>query len=151
MCFTLEQEPNFTATKLFPSPWQPQPIAPFFNVLKGGKLASLKVFFFQKYIMKYGETGDRRRGPTLQSNSETGLLSCFGRTLKVLRKEVVFIASCFPWYPRLARDTNIFPLIQFLFFKWDPFHWMIMPRNISSSLLHGGYRLHHALWSFLST
>lgn len=39
-------------------------------------------------------------GPTLQSNSETGLLSniCSGQAPKVLRKEAVFIASHFPWW-----------------------------------------------------
>lgn len=40
-------------------------------------------------------------GPTLKSNSETGLLSniCSGYAPKVLRKEALFIASYFPQWP----------------------------------------------------
>lgn len=93
-------------TKLFPSSWQPQPIALFFNVLKGGKLASLKVFFFQKYIMQYGETSNRRRGPTPKSNSEIGLFSiiCSGCNTKILEgmERGILIEFGASWGPSLA-------------------------------------------------
>ena len=58
-------------------------------------------------------------GPTLQSNSEAGLLSniCSGQARQALRKEAVFIASHFPWWASVGTDVDVCPLIQLLFFN----------------------------------